>query len=58
LIIVFSDRWSAFYRYENDKIPTLDSNSAVLKWRQLAWGFNYGNKFTRKGAYLSNHLHN
>src|SRR5882672_4579487 len=23
----FSDRWSAFYRYENDKIPTLDSNS-------------------------------
>jgi len=23
----FSDRWSAFYRYENDKIPTLDANS-------------------------------
>jgi hypothetical protein len=23
----FSDRWSAFYRYENDKIPTLDVNS-------------------------------
>jgi hypothetical protein len=23
----FSDNWSAFYRYENDKIPTLDSNS-------------------------------
>jgi hypothetical protein len=23
----FSDTWSAFYRYENDKIPTLDANS-------------------------------
>lgn len=23
----FTNRWSAFYRYENDKIPTLDSNS-------------------------------
>jgi hypothetical protein len=23
----FTDRWSAFYRYENDKIPTLDANS-------------------------------
>jgi hypothetical protein len=23
----FSDKWSAFYRYENDKIPTLDVNS-------------------------------
>src|SRR6185437_1934335 len=23
----FSDRWSAFYPYENDKIPTLDANS-------------------------------
>lgn len=23
----FSSRWSAFYRYENDKIPTLDANS-------------------------------
>jgi len=23
----FSDKWSAFYRFENDKIPTLDVNS-------------------------------
>ncbi|HJQ34036.1 MAG TPA: carboxypeptidase regulatory-like domain-containing protein [Pyrinomonadaceae bacterium] len=32
----FSDKWSAYYRYEHDKIPTLDANSLFSSGGSLA----------------------